>query len=219
MMLEQISNHGIILKSLHQRTSVQRSTQRTHLASRESFATYVAEQLETTKTKYNDPHQDNIREILKESILSSESTLRIRPPRDASPPMKNFSSVTKFELYCRVFRFEIPLGIVLGNRSVRRRAKQTFKKVTEENNWKFDIIFHPLPALTDMVFRLIIEWSSNGAFSFKPRRHGYNHNAELLRCLNRGDISNLCNLFSEGLASPDDLISPWGNSLLHVSTR
>lgn len=219
LLLEQISSHGIILQSIYRQAQGNYAVQRPQAASRISLANRISAQIETMAPKSNDSQQEIVKSILKESILSPEANLQIRPAVEAKPTRRGFSTVTKYELFCRVFRVDIPLGIVWGSQSTKRKTQKTFKKVKEEKKWQLDIVLHPLPALTNMVFRLLVGWSSNGAFSFQPRRYGYNHNPELRQCLNRGDMSGLCDMFSEGLASPDDLIAPWGNSLLHVRMK
>ncbi|RYP09084.1 hypothetical protein DL765_008564 [Monosporascus sp. GIB2] len=234
-MFEQITRQGQMLQSLSRPAkkeyvvsmTTETSTEvPTQIAACASIA--VSDQLKVMPCEQ--PRHQYTRDLLQAAVLHEQPCLQLRAVNagglvspsmdtktDAQLPLarKPYSVITRFEIYCRIFQYDLPLGIIYGTRLLKKKTTKAFKTAKKESKWLVDIALHPLPTLTNSVFRLLVGWSSNGVFTFSPRRHSFNRDPELKQCLDRGDISGLCRMFSDGRAAPDDLLAPWGNSLLH----
>ncbi|KAH7322847.1 hypothetical protein B0I35DRAFT_426593 [Stachybotrys elegans] len=116
---------------------------------------------------------------------------------------------------CSIFGYNCPLGTIYGKQITSSKTTKRLHKDKRDSDWQIDISLHPLPLLTNHVFRLLLGWSSSGLFTFRPRVHKWNSDPDLKRCLDRGDVKGLATLLSDGRASPHDLLAPWGSSLLH----
>jgi len=120
-----------------------------------------------------------------------------------------------FTLQCRVFGYQVSLGYVYGRRQHKVNVSKKFGQVKTSDSWHYDIVLHPLSHLTEVLYRVQVDMSPGWKFSVNPMRYTFNKSPELKSCLDRGDLKGLCQLFAANKARPDDLIAPWGNTLLH----
>lgn len=120
-----------------------------------------------------------------------------------------------FTLQCRVFGYQVSLGSVYGRRQRKVNVSKKFGQVKTSDSWHYDIVLHPLSHLTEVLYRVQIDMSPGWKFSVNPMRYAFNRSTELKSCLDRGDLQGLYQLFATNQARPDDLIAPWGNTLLH----
>lgn len=141
------------------------------------------------------------------------SESHVQSERLVKPAM---NTKTTYTLACKLFGFQIPLGIVYGKLSHQLTASDGFQKSKNVHEWSIDLILQPIPVLTNWVLRIISRVSTEGAFNFVPRTYSYNHHEDLKQSLNRGDVEAICRMFSNGSAGSDNLIAPWGNSILQV---
>lgn len=126
------------------------------------------------------------------------------------------------------------LQTVVGTLSIHHlpvgflHVKEMKKRTTYDNNasarndWSYAIDFSLFPPswIANRIIHLSLELHSGynrpPSINLALKQAYYNGNASLIRCVRRGDIPGLQNLFGEGEARPTDIVAPWGDSLLHV---
>lgn len=149
--------------------------------------------------------------------LGGEPRPRVRPRKKRARPTRWIAK--QYVVLCKVFNINLPLGTISG-RYISKKAstERSDKRAISSTSWRFDVSLYTMPSLTSMVFQLNLGRSRAEGFTFKLRHRTFNPNPELKRLLDSGDVDGLLLLFDEGKAHPQDLMAPYGNSLLHVSS-
>ncbi|KAI9735882.1 MAG: hypothetical protein M1834_001347 [Cirrosporium novae-zelandiae] len=110
----------------------------------------------------------------------------------------------------------------LGDLTIAASCKQGARRVEflpRQSLNEIEITLYALPWLADYLIKmsLIRENVQNGLPSFKwsLSTASYNANPALIAALRSPTLSAIQHIFSQGLASPNDIIPPWGRTLLH----
>lgn len=113
-----------------------------------------------------------------------------------------------------VYRFPI------GTLTVERSRKQ--KGDDSAENQEYHVYFSLYPPTWLATRAIKFSLSLGGEFAAPVctiKSEMYNSDPRLLQAINSGEIGQLKALFFEGVARPTDIIAPWGNTLLHVSSK
>ncbi|KAI8631723.1 hypothetical protein F5Y19DRAFT_493585 [Xylariaceae sp. FL1651] len=137
-------------------------------------------------------------------------------PRAPQPPasIAKSSAIIRFVVTCTIFSRQFPIGTLTGREITKRRLK-SHEPDDDESDWHLSATLFPLPWLTNRVIKVTVGYSSVDGFSFGHKWLRYNHDPQLIECMNAGDLLGLQRMFADGKASVHDLVAPWSNSLLH----
>ncbi|KAK1830632.1 hypothetical protein QBC39DRAFT_410083 [Podospora conica] len=204
-----------------------------HMAGDKLLNYEITRQLQHTSAESEG--QWNTKQFLRTTLQHDDARLSIKPLREEDetpdiPPgsrqgarQTNRAKTTprrwtakRYLVLCQIFSVELPLATLSG-RMVRKAASKHDgeRSAPSAHSWQFDVALYPLPSLTNTVLQLRLGSTERDGFTFQLRSRSFNASPELKAALDTGDLQSLLNLFGTGRVHPQDLIAPYGNTLLH----
>ncbi|MCJ1477115.1 hypothetical protein MMC13_005786 [Lambiella insularis] len=138
---------------------------------------------------------------------------------------KSTYTATKYRgerVFWKLSVFQFPVGILSIERT--QRSLEHSSKASSTRNaegWFYSINFSLFPPswIANIVIKLYLTLNvpqlSAPSIGWSLKQVCYNDNPLLLEYLHNEDLAGLQGLFSEGHARPNDILAPWGNTILH----